>query len=57
MVCIKIVEITQIVDFKDDACNVAHTLILKEEKNLIEAGFQYVRYSERDEVAICKQPK
>jgi hypothetical protein len=53
----KIVEITQIVDFKDDACNVAHTLILKEEKKLIEAGFQYVRYSERDEVAICKQPK
>jgi hypothetical protein len=30
---------------------------LEEENKLIEAGFQYVRYSERDEVAIYRKPK
>ena len=30
---------------------------LEEEKKLIEAGFEYVRYSYRDEVAIYKKRK
>jgi hypothetical protein len=30
---------------------------LEEESKLIEAGFEYVRYSERDEVAIYRKRK
>jgi len=30
---------------------------LEEKNKLIEVGFEYVRYSERDEVAIYRKPK
>jgi hypothetical protein len=30
---------------------------LEKENKLIEAGFEYVRYSERDELAIYRKPK
>ncbi len=48
---------TQLIDLEDDAYNVAHAATLEEENKLIEAGFEYVRYSERDEVAIYRKPK
>jgi len=37
--------------------HVAHAKSLNEENKLIEAGFEYVRYSEKHEVAIYKKPK
>ena len=48
---------TQLVDFKDEEYHVAHAINLKDENKLIEAGFEYVRYSEKHEVAIYKNPK
>jgi len=48
---------TQLIDLEDDAYNVACATTLEEENKLIEAGFEYVRYSERDEVAIYRKPK
>jgi len=48
---------TQLIDLENDEYKVAHTTNLEEENKLIEAGFQYVRYSERDEVAIYRKPK
>jgi hypothetical protein len=37
--------------------HVAHATNLEEENRLIEAGFEYVRYSEKNEVAIYYRPK
>jgi len=48
---------TQLIDLEDDAYKVAHAATLEEENKLIEAGFEYVHYSERDEVAIYRKPK
>jgi hypothetical protein len=48
---------TQLIDLEDDAFNVAHATTLEEENKLIEAGFEYVRYSEKHDVAICRKPK
>jgi len=48
---------TQLIDLENDEYNVAHAATLEEENKLIEAGFEYVRYSERDEVAIYRKPK
>ena len=48
---------TQLVDFKDGEHHVTHAKSLNEENKLIEAGFEYVRYSEKHEVAIYKKPK
>jgi hypothetical protein len=42
---------------ENDEYDVAHATTLEEENKLIEAGFEYVRYSERDEVAIYRKPK
>jgi hypothetical protein len=35
----------------------AHARTLEEESKLIEAGFEYVRYSDKDQVAIYRKPK
>jgi len=46
---------TQLIDFESDEWHVAHARNLEEESKLIEAGFEYVRYSEKDQVAIYRK--
>jgi hypothetical protein len=48
---------TQLLNFENDDCHVAHARNLEEENKLIEAGFEYVRYSEKDEVSIYRKRK
>jgi hypothetical protein len=48
---------TQLTSFENDEWHVAHARNLDEENKLIEAGFEYVRYSEKDEVAIYRKRK
>ena len=48
---------TQLINFENDEWHVAHARNLEEENKLIEAGFEYVRYSEKDEVAIYRKRK
>jgi hypothetical protein len=48
---------TQLINFESEEWHVAHARNLEEENRLIEAGFEYVRYSEKDEVAIYRKPK
>ena len=36
---------------------VAHATNLEEENKLIEAGFEFIRYSEKDQVAIYRKRK
>jgi hypothetical protein len=48
---------TQLINFQDDQYHVAHAKNLEEENRLIEAGFEYMRYSDRDEVAIYRKRK
>ena len=45
------------INFESDDWHVAHARNLEEENKLIEAGFEYVRYSEKDEVAIYRKRK
>jgi len=47
----------RIIDFESDEWHVAHTRNLEEESKLIEAGFEYVRFSERDNIAIYRKRK
>jgi integrase len=48
---------TQLINFESDEWHVAHAKDLDEESKLIRAGFEYVRYSDRDEVAIYRKRK
>lgn len=48
---------THLVDFESDEWHVSTARNLEEEKKLIEAGFEFVRYSEKDEVAIYRKRK
>ena len=48
---------TQLINYECDEWNVAHARNLEEESKLIEAGFEYVRYSEKDQVAIYRKRK
>jgi integrase len=48
---------TQLMNFESDEWNVAHARNLEEESKLIEAGFEYVRYSDKDQVAIYRKRK
>jgi len=48
---------TQLIDFESDEWYVAQARNLEEESKLIEAGFEYVRYSEKDQVAIYRKSK
>jgi len=48
---------TQLINFESDEWHVAHARNLEEESKLIEAGFEYVRYSEKDSVAIYRKRK
>jgi integrase len=46
---------TQLINFESDEWHVAHARNPEEESKLIEAGFDYVRYSEKDQVAIYRK--
>ena len=48
---------THLINFESDQWHVAHATSLEEENKLIEAGFEYVRYSDKDQVAIYRKPK
>ena len=48
---------THLVGFECDEFHVAHADNIEEESKLIEAGFQFVRNSERDEMAIYRRRK
>jgi integrase len=48
---------TQLISFQCDEWHVSHARNLEEESKLIEAGFEYVRYSEKDQVAIYRKRK
>ena len=48
---------THLIDFGSDEWHVAHAKNLDEESKLLEAGFEYVRYSDRDGVAIYRTRK
>jgi integrase len=48
---------TQLLGFESDEWHVAHARNLEEENKLIEVGFEYVRYSEKDDVAIYRKRK
>jgi integrase len=48
---------TQLLNFENDEWHAAHATNLQEETKLIEAGFEFVRYSEKDQVAIYRQRK
>ena len=48
---------THLINFESDEWHVATGRSLEEEKKLLEAGFEYVRYSDRDEVAIYRKRK
>jgi integrase len=48
---------THLINFESDEWNVATASTLDEESKLLEAGFQYVRYSEKDELAIYRKRK
>ena len=48
---------THLVNFESDEWHVATARNLDEEKKLIEAGFEFVRYSEKDELAIYRKRK
>jgi site-specific recombinase XerD len=48
---------TQLLNFESDEWNVAHATNLQEENKLIEAGFEFIRYSEKDQVAIYRKRK
>jgi hypothetical protein len=49
--------IAQLPNSGSDEWHVALATNLKEEGKLIEAGFEFVRYSEKDEVAIYRKRK
>jgi hypothetical protein len=48
---------THLINFESDEWHVAHARNLEEESKLIEAGFEYVRYSDKDSVAIYRKRK
>jgi len=49
--------IPKLLDFESIEWHVAHARNLVEESKLVEAGFEFIRYSEKDEVAIYRKRK
>ncbi|PIU59168.1 hypothetical protein COS86_05725 [Candidatus Bathyarchaeota archaeon CG07_land_8_20_14_0_80_47_9] len=41
----------RLLNFESDEWHIAHATNLEEENKLIEAGFEFIRYSEKDQVA------
>ncbi len=50
-------DFTQLINFESNDWHVAYARNLEEESKLIEAGFEYVRYSEKDQLAIYRKRK
>jgi integrase len=48
---------THLISFENDELNVTTAKSLEEESKLLESGFEHVRYSEKDEVAIYRKRK
>lgn len=48
---------THLINFESDEWHVATAEALEDEIKLIEAGFEYVRYSKKDKVAIYRKRK
>ena len=48
---------THLINFESDEWHVTHAKNLNEESKLIEAGFEFIRYSEKDGVAIYRKRK
>jgi integrase len=48
---------THLISFENDEWHAAHAKNLEEESKLIETGFEYVRYSDKDQVAIYRKRK
>lgn len=48
---------TQLVNFESDEWHVAHAKTIQEEDKLIEAGFEFIRYSEAEQTAIYRKRK
>ena len=48
---------THLISFENDEWHVTTPKSLEEESKLLEAGFEYVRYSDKDEVAIYRKRK
>ncbi len=48
---------TQLINFESDEWHVAHAKTLEEEDNLIQAGFEFVRYCDKEDVAIYRKRK
>jgi hypothetical protein len=47
----------QLLNLESDEWNVAHVTNPEEENKLVEAGFEFIRYSDKDEVAIYRKRK
>lgn len=48
---------TQLINFESDEWHVAHAETLEEEDKLIQAGFEFVRYDEKENVVIYRKRK
>ena len=48
---------TQLMNYESDEWNTAHARNLEEEDKLLQAGFEFVRYDERNELAIYRKRK
>jgi hypothetical protein len=48
---------THLIDFQNDEYHVKHAKNLEEESKLLESGFEFVRYSMEDKVAIYRKRK
>lgn len=48
---------THLIDFPSDEYHVVTASTLKEEQQLIEDGFEFVRYSEKDQLALYRKRK
>jgi len=48
---------TQLINFGNDQYYLPHARNFEEKKKLIEVGFEYIRYSDKDEVAIYRKRK
>jgi integrase len=48
---------THLINFESDEWHVAHAKDIEEESKLLEAGYEYVRYSDKDSIAIYRKRK
>jgi len=48
---------TQLINFEGDEWHVAHAKNLDEEDKLVQAGFEYIRYDEKEDPAIYRKRK